>query len=191
MTTRTGPDPRVVPEAAPSAAPGRPWRSPLRRRWWLAAVLVALVLLLVSPHLGRAEPTGNYRPPLPADALASGCYPLPAGMTVDFPYQVRSDGDVDGPGGPHRRLVLQYDEIDRVTALDRITAALVRAGLPATDATVTAYPRIPSDSIVRGRIVLRLPSVAEQTHVPDPAQCANPFSTKRFPSTWPPSTRYA
>jgi hypothetical protein len=150
-----------------------------------------VVLVLVSPHVGRAQPAGNYRPPLPADALASGCYPLPAGMTIDFPYQVRSDGDVEGPGGRYRRLVLQYDEIDRATAEQRITAALRRVGLPASNATVSAYQRIPSDAIVRGEIVLRLPVVAQHTDVPDPAQCANPFSTKRFPPDWPPSTSYA
>lgn len=154
-------------------------------------MLVLLALLLISPHVGRAEPSGNYRPPLPADALASGCYPLPTGMTIDFPYQVRSDGDVDGPGGRHRRLVLQYDEVDRATAQQRIAAALRRAGLPAGNATVTSYARIPSDSIVRGEIVLTLPTVALHSDVPDPAQCANPFSTKRFPPDWAPSTRYA
>lgn len=163
----------------------------LRRRWWAGLALLVLALVLVSPHVGRAEPTGNYRPPLPADAIASGCYPLPSGLTIDFPYQVRRDGDVDGPGGRHRRLVLQYDEIDEATARARITAALRRAGLPASAATVTAYRRIPSDSIVRGQIVLTLPSVAQASDVPDPEQCANPFSTKRFPPSWPPSTSYA
>jgi hypothetical protein len=166
-------------------------RSALRRRWWLLPVLAFVVLLLISPHVGRAEPTGNYRPPLPADAIESGCYPLPKGLTLDFPYQVRSDGDVSGPGGRHRRLVVQYDEIDRATAQQRITAALHRAGLPASSATITAYPRVPSNSIVRGQIELRLPVVAQQKDVPDAAQCANPFSTKRFPPSWKPSTSYA
>jgi hypothetical protein len=183
VTTRTRPVSGAVPE--PSA------RRAVRRRWWLLPVLAALALVLISPHVGRAEPTGNYRPLLPADALANGCYPLPAGMTIDFPYQVRSDGDVDGPGGRHRRLVLQYDEIDRATAQQRITAALQRAGLPVASATVTAYPRVPADSIVRGEIELSLPVVAQQTDVPDPDQCANPFSTKRFPPDWPSSTSYA
>lgn len=166
-------------------------RAGLRRRWWLLLPLLLLVAILISPHVGRAEPLGNYRPLLPADALKSGCYPLPTGMTIDFPYQVRRDGDVQGPTGPQRRLVLQYDEIDAATARARITAALERAGLPASRAVVTAYPRIPADSLVRGQIVLTLPVVAEQTDVPDPAQCANPFSTKRFPPDWPPSTHYA
>lgn len=179
MTTRT------------TRGPGRLSWHAARRRWWLLPALIALVLLLVSPHVGRAEPTGNYRPPLPADALATGCYPLPSGMTIDFPYQVRSDGDVEGPGGQHRRLVLQYDEVDRATAQQRITAALRRAGLPPGNASVTSYARVPSDSIVRGEIVLTLPSVAQQRDVPDPAQCANPFSTKRFPPDWPPSNSYA
>jgi hypothetical protein len=166
-------------------------RAALRRRWWLLLPVLLVVLVLVSPHVGRAEPLGNYRPLLPADAIRSGCYPLPAGLTLDFPYQVRSDGDVPGPGGPHRRLVVQYDEIDAATARRRITAALRRAGLPATSAVVTSYPRIPADALVRGQIVLTLPVVAQRTDVPDPAQCANPFSTKRFPPSWPPSTHYA
>lgn len=172
--------------------PGMSGTTSLRRRWWVLPPLLLLVLLLVSPHVGRAEPSGHYRPVLPADALRSGCYPLPAGLTIDFPYQVRRDGDVTGPGGrQQRRLVIQYDEIDRATAQQRITAALLRAGLPAGSASVTAYPRIPADSIVRGQIVLTLPRVAQQVDVPDPAQCANPFATKRFPSSWPPSTSYA
>jgi len=163
----------------------------LRRRWYLPLAALVVVLLLISPHVGRAEPTGDYRPALPADAIASGCYPLPRGMTIDFPYQVRRDGDVNGPHGRHRRLVLQYDEINAATARQRITTALHRAGLPDSAATVTSYPRIPSDSLVRGEIVLTLPSVAQQTDVPDAAQCDNPFSTKRFPPAWPPSTSYA
>ena len=163
----------------------------LRRRWYLPLAALVVVLLLIGSRAGRAEPSGNYRPLLPADALASGCYPLPRGMTIDFPYQVRSDGDVNGPRGRHRRLVLQYDEIDAATAQQRISAALRRAGLSAAAATVTSYPRIPSDSVVRGQIVLTLPSVAERADVPDPSQCDNPFSTKRFPADWPPSTSYA
>lgn len=163
----------------------------LRRRLWAPILVLLVAAALLSPHVGRAEPTGNYRPLLPADALASGCYPLPPGLTVDFPYQVRRDGDVAGPRGPQRRLVIQYDEVDPATARARITAALQRAGLPASNASVTSYPRIPADSLVRGQIVLTLPSVAQRRDVPDPAQCANPFSTKRFPPTWPPSTHYA
>lgn len=158
------------------------------RRWWVrpwlwAVAAVLLALVLVSPHVGRAEPTGNYRPPLPAAALSTGCYPLPAGLSLDFPYQVRTDGDV----GQRRRLVLQYDEVDRATVVRRLDAALARAGLPAASATVTAYPRIPGNSIVRGQIVLDLPSEEVKSH---DAQCDNPFSTKRFPSSWAPSTHY-
>jgi hypothetical protein len=158
------------------------------RRWWVrpwlwAVAAVLLALVLVSPHVGRAEPSGNYRPPLPAAALATGCYPLPAGMSLDFPYQVRSDGDV----GQRRRLVLQYDQVDKATVVSRLGAALARAGLPADSATVTAYPRIPSDSVVRGQIVLDLPQEEVKSHDP---QCDNPFSTKRFPPSWAPSTHY-
>ena len=152
---------------------------------------LVLAALLVSPHLGRASPTGNYRPDLPADALASGCYPLPAGLTLDFPYQVRRDGDVGRGAGRHRRLVLQYDRLDAVSVRARLGAALRRAGLPEDAATVTAYPRVPADAVVRGQVVLSLPVVAQSTAAPDPAQCLDPFTTKRFPRSWPPSTSYA
>lgn len=166
---------------------------PGMKRWWArrgvwAVAAVVLALVLISPHVGRANPSGNYRPVLPAAALTTGCYPLPAGLTIDFPYQVRSDGDVGAPGHQQRRLVLQYDEVDRATVVRRLRAALARAGLPADAASVTAYPRVPSDSVVRGQVVLTLPSEEVKSHDP---QCDNPFSTKRFPASWPPSTSYA
>jgi hypothetical protein len=153
--------------------------------------MAVLATLLIGPHVGLAEPSGSYRPVLPADALASGCYPLPRGLTIDFPYQVRSDGDVGTASRRHRRLVLQYDLVDPLTARIRIAAALRRAGLPQRAATVTAYPRVPGDSVVRGEIVLRLPVAARSTDVADPAACRDPFTTKRFPASWPASTSYA
>ena len=70
----------------------------------IAAVAVAVLAIVISPALGRAAPTGNYRPPLPPDTIELGCYPLPRGLTLDFPYQVRSDGDVGGSADPHPAL---------------------------------------------------------------------------------------
>ena len=154
-------------------------------------LVLVVAALLVSPHVGRAAPTGNYRPVLPADAIANGCYPLPAGLTLDFPYQVRRDGDVGHGARRHRRLVLQYDRLEPASVRARLTAALRRAGLPPRAAAVTAYPRVPDDAVVRGQVVLTLPVVEQSPDAPDPAQCANPFSTKRFPHSWPPSTSYA
>ena len=163
----------------------------LRRRWWVVLAPVAVVLLLISPHVGRAVPSGDYRPVLPTDAIAAACFPLPDGLTFDFPYQVRRDGDVGRGTARHRRLVVQYDEVDEATARERIRAALVRAGLSPDAASVTAYPRVPSDSLVRGQIVLRLPRASRQRVADLRGDCLDPFSTKRFPRSWPPSNTYA
>ncbi len=150
-------------------------------RWVAGAVCVLAVL--VSPHVGRAEPTGNYRPILPPDTVALGCYPLPDGLTLDFPYQVRSDGDVDG----NRHLVLHWDELDEAEVRRRLDAALDRAGLPRGAASVTPLDSLPPDSIVRGTVELELPVVELASDDPD---CLNPRTTKRFPADWAPSTAY-
>ncbi|KAA1427774.1 hypothetical protein [Nocardioides antri] len=149
----------------------------------VAAVALTVLAILVSPALGRAEPTGRYRPQLPADPLELGCYPLPPGLTLDFPYQVRKDGDVDGV----RVLTLHWDELDAAEVRRRLAAALVGAGLPRRSATVTPFPELTPDMIVRGEVVLRLP-VARLSSA-DPA-CTDPATTKRFPDDWAPSTEY-
>jgi len=169
-------------------------RGPRKQRWrrWSPLIgTLVLALLLISPHVGRAAPSGRYRPLLPTDAIASHCFPLPTGLTLDFPYQVRSDTDVGRGAARHRRLVVQYDEVDEATARQRIRAALVRTGLSPDAASVTAYPRIPSDSLVRGQIVLRLPPAHRQRTADLRGSCLDPFSTKRFPRFWPPSNTYA
>ncbi|WP_244931530.1 hypothetical protein [Nocardioides sp. W7] len=151
----------------------------------------ALVLVLVSSAFGRAEPTGIYRPLLGPDALTNGCYPLVDGIELDFPYQVRSDGDRPASDGVRRQVVLQWDELDT----DELEAALDRsvqaAGYQAVGplawakgehriaATVTEVPDLPEDSIVRGRVVLDLPATPLSST--DPV-CADPYSTKRFPA---------
>jgi hypothetical protein len=149
----------------------------------VGVLTVAVVAILVSPALGRSAPTGSYRPALPPDTIELGCYPLPRGLTFDFPYQVRSDGDVRG----RRVLTLHYDELEASEVRRRLGVALDRAGLPRRAATVTAFPDLPADAIVRGTVVLRLP-VAPLSST-DPA-CADPRTTKRFPPGWAPSTEY-
>ncbi|MDZ5619642.1 hypothetical protein SFC88_02330 [Nocardioides sp. HM23] len=149
----------------------------------VAAVGVVVVAILVSPALGRATPTGSYRPPLPPDTIELGCYPLPRGLTLDFPYQVRSDGDVHG----RRVLTLHWDELAAADVRRRLDAALDHAGLPRRTATVTPFPDQPADAIVRGTVVLRLP--VARLGSADPT-CADPRTTKRFPDDWVPSTEY-
>lgn len=163
-----------------------------------AVVAGAVVLLVATSNLyGRAEPTGRYRPDLPADALATGCYPLPSGVRFDFPFQVRSDEDL--PGG-RRHLLLQFDLIDPATAREQVDAAFGAAGFrprpvgeatadlvltrdaagrPPTTVRVTVrpIPGVDADAVVRGTIDLDLPSVPLSSAA---AVCADPSSTKRF-----------
>lgn len=92
--------------------------------------LAALAVLLASHAFGRAQPTGDYRPPLPPDALGNGCYPLPGDARLDLPYQVRSDGDVTTDGGDQRRLLLgHYSVVDADEALARLVASFEAVGL--------------------------------------------------------------
>lgn len=152
----------------------------VRKLGLAAAGIIAVVALLISPALGRAVPSGAYRPDLPPDTIQLGCYPLPTGLTLDFPYQVRSDGDRRG----QRVLTLQWDQLDASDVRQRLDAALDRAGLPRSAATVTPYD---GRAIVRGAIVLHLP-VARLASAS--AACRDPETTKRFPPDWAPSTDY-
>ncbi len=139
-------------------------------------MVTCLVVVIASGSLGRARPTGSYRPPLPPDALETGCWPLPGGVELRFPYQVRSDGEVAGQDGPRRRLVLQYD----LVAADLVRAELRRAfpaSGPEVNAEVTPLADLGPDSIVRGTVVLDLPSTPLASRA---RACADPFSTKRF-----------
>ncbi|MGD9959888.1 hypothetical protein [Nocardioides sp.] len=171
-----------------------------RSRWgWLVGAGLLLVVVLFSGSFGRAEPTGHYRPALPPDALTNGCWPLPPGVRLDFPHQVRRDSDLGGEDHLRRRLVLQYDVVDEATALAGLRRAFTAGGFTphpgprpgmlafhsptsgAILASLTPLPGVPEDSIVRGTIVLNLPSTPVQSDSP---VCADPFSTKRFgPST--------
>jgi hypothetical protein len=165
------------------------------------AVVVVLVLVALSPSFGRAEPTGNYRPDLPPDALTTGCYPLPDGLTLDFPYQVRTDGDVTVDGELRRELTVQYDLVDAPEVVQSLTASFLDAGFTAgapggdelvfergdtgpVTATVIPLEGVAEDSIVRGTLVLDLPSVPLSS---DDPICDDPYVTKRFPDSYEPA----
>lgn len=166
----------------------------------VVGVLVLVVLAVAGRSVGRAEPTGNYRPPLVADPLRLGCYPLPSGVHLDFPYVVRRDGDVATASGARRSLVLQWSLLGLDEVRERLREDLGRAGFePAGHDTsgsdlsmkrpdagggstvvvarLHALANPSSDPIVRGELELDLPVV--ELSSTDPA-CANPFVTKRF-----------
>ena len=168
-----------------------------RRGGLLLGGAVVLLLVVLSPSFGRAHPTGNYRPDLPPAALNTGCFPLPAGLVLPFAHQVRTDGDVDTPGGPRRRLVVQFDLVDADTARAALYEAFVAAGFarvpgppeqatfsrPSTGpvgVTVTALDVAP-DVVVQGYVVLDLPSIPVASQ--DPV-CDDPYATKRFPPSY-------
>ncbi|MCW2791856.1 MAG: hypothetical protein JWO76_954 [Nocardioides sp.] len=163
-------------------------------------VLGALIVVLaVGQASGRAAPTGNYRPDLVADTLRLGCYPLPGGVRLDFPYVVRSDGDHPTASGERRSLVLHWSLLDREGVRDRLRDAFVRAGfeevgrgtpselslaraepggrVTRVDARLTELDNLSPDPIVRGVLELDLPVVGLSSRSPD---CENPFVTKRF-----------
>lgn len=151
-------------------------RRPARRPVLVGSALLAVVVLLLSPYVGRAEPVGSYRPPLPPDALSDGCWPLPGGVRLDFGYQVRTDEVVATTHGPRRQLVVHYDEVDGAEATRRTEAAFAAAGV--ADAVVVAHDfedTLPG-AVVRGQMVLDLPP-SEPGRRP---ACQDPFSTKDF-----------
>ncbi|KAA1428333.1 hypothetical protein [Nocardioides antri] len=165
----------------------------------LAGIVVVLVVLLLSHRFGRAEPTADYRPSLPEDALATGCFPLPGDVRFRFPYQVRRDGDVEVDGEMRRRLLGQYDEIDEAEALEAIVADFAEAGFVASQRPAPPYdavlrppdgsrdevvrvmveqlPGIEEDTLVRGTFELDLPVVEAQSEA---EVCSDPRVTKRW-----------
>lgn len=174
-----------------------------RRIGALAGIGLVIAVLLLSHRIGRADPTGDYRPDVPPDALATGCFPLPGGATLDFGYQVRRDGDVEVDGELRRRLVGQYDEIDEPEALEAIVADFVEAGFTASQrpapyhavlrrpgedgtdvvrAMVEQLPGIEEETIVRGTFELDLPVV--ELPADPPEVCARQEATKRFVPWW-------
>lgn len=171
---------------------------PRGRRVGVAVGVVAvLVLLLLSHSFGRAVPTNNYRPLLPPDALATGCFPLPGGADLEFAHQIRRDGDVETPTGARRQLDGQFDLVGRDEAVEAIVAAFVEVGFSEVsreddgdslvvelrdgDETVgvraAEFSGIDADTLVRGEFTLDLPVVAAA--LDDPV-CDDPKSTKRW-----------
>ena len=147
-----------------------------RRTLLAGAAALALVLLVLSPSFGRAEPTGAYRPDLPPDALTNGCWPLPGGAVLDFGYQVRTDDVVDTAAGPRRVLVLHYDEISGAVAQSRARAVFAAAGVDDVRFRVQDFSGTAPDGVVRGEMVLDLPPSQPEGR----QECQQPFSTKRF-----------
>lgn len=168
-----------------------------------AVVVLLVLLLLASSHrFGRAQPTGDYRPDLPPEALATGCYPLPSGVTFSFQFQTRRDGDVVVAGAARRRYVGQYHRIDEDEARAAIIAAFVAAGFVLTQRStpydavlrrsgdrlavgetqtvrlrVEQLVGVEEDTVVRGVFVLDLPAIEAQR---DDDVCDDPKSTKRW-----------
>ncbi|UMG93857.1 hypothetical protein [Nocardioides sp. TF02-7] len=173
------------------------------RRWArTGALLAGLVVLLLSQQLGRADPTQDYRPELPPDALTTGCYPLPGGVRPDFPYQVRRDRDVTTEAGPRRRLEGQYDVVDEQEALAALVAdfeavgfrsladpgdhdAVLRRPGGGPDAVVRIrvepFPGVGEESLVRGTFELDLP--VHRLPPDAPAVCHDAKTTKRWSGT--------
>ncbi len=166
----------------------------------MTAALVLFVLAVAGQSFGRAEPTGNYRPDLVPDPLGLGCYPLPDGVDLDFPYVVRRDGDVVTTSGERRSLVLHWSLLDLTEVRDRLRTDFTRAGFTVTgpvgdaselslarslpgggttrvEAQLTELDDPSPDPIVRGVLELDLPVVALSSADPD---CTNPYVTKRF-----------
>jgi hypothetical protein len=155
----------------------------------VAALVAGLIVIVAfSNEFGRADPTGKYRSYVPPPVLTNGCYPMPEGVVLDFPHQVRRDDDVRG----RRRLVLQFDLIDADTARKKLVRAftdagfrrvpgegvlLERRGVGRVAADVSALD-VADDSIVRGTIQLNLPATPRAF---DDPFCRDPYITKRFP----------
>ena len=165
----------------------------------LVGIVAVLAVLFMSHRFGRAEPTGDYRPELPPAALATGCFPLPGGVTLDFEHQVRRDGDVEVDGELRRVLLGQYDRIDEDEALAAIVSDFEEAGFVASqrpapyDAVlrrpggdrgdvvrvmVEQLPGIDDDTLVRGTFALDLPVVEPRPDAPE--VCSDPKATKRW-----------
>ncbi|MFS3129742.1 hypothetical protein ACLM5J_15180 [Nocardioides sp. Bht2] len=166
----------------------------LIRRGAVALVILAVVLIIAfSNSFGRAEPTGNYRPPLPPVTLDTGCYPLPDGVHFDFSYQTRRDGDVETDRGIRRVLRIQWNLVDVEQARRNVLAAFTDAGFTVVSdeprsATVTRADvgevswrlsplDVSPDTIVQGWVVFDLPAIARQS---DAEECGWPSVTKRF-----------
>ncbi len=138
--------------------------------------MATLVALLVSPALGRADPSGNYRPALPPDALTNGCWPLPGGVRLGFGYQVRTDDLVTTAAGRRRIVVLHFDRLDADEAEHSARQAFAAAGVDDAYVTASDFDDALPDAVVRGEMRLDLPP----SRPAGGDLCHQPFSTKRF-----------
>lgn len=178
--------------------------APRRRvpRWagGLGAVGVVLVAMVVGGRLDDAPTEGRYRPALPPSPFGTICDPLPDGVVLGLPVQLRRDRWLATDGGTVRRLTLHYDLHDEEHAARQVRLALRAAGFsPAAPAegadpaveqwfdrpdygrvgvTVAPFDVDPS-SVVRGRISIDLPtgSLDDTTA----SACTDYVQTKRFP----------
>jgi hypothetical protein len=169
-----------------------------RRLLTAAGLLVIVVLVALGPQFGRAETVGSYRPVLLPPALVGSCWPLPDDVSFDFAYQVRSDQMLETGDGWVRRLAIQYDLTDAETVRAQLERSLLAAGFLRLSApgvepeqwrgpgygtvgfTVAPLP-VPADSIVRGSLILDLPTSSLTPEARE--QCSDPVQSKR----WPPS----
>jgi hypothetical protein len=166
----------------------------------LGAVVLVLVALVVGGRLDDAPTAGRYRPALPPSPFGTICDPLPDGVVLDLPVQLRRDRWLATKRGTVRRLTLHYDLHDEEDAEHQVRLALRAARFspvaPAEGAdpaieqwfdrpdygrvgvTVAPFDVDPS-SVVRGRISIDLPpgSLDETTA----SACTDYVQTKRFP----------
>ncbi len=155
----------------------------------------AVALMLISPHVGRAEPSGDYRPALPPDALAAGCWPLPGDVVPPVPYVVRWDGDVTTSLRTRRWWVAHVAEVAPEVTRGRVVDAFTGAGFArireegsavvlrddagaVVRVTVVALRGADEDTLVRGILHLDLPVVGPAR---DDEACADQRSSKRWP----------
>ncbi len=192
-----------VDGSAPSRTVPRPslprWALP---RWALAlgVVVVVLVAMGVGGRLDDAPTEGQYRPAIPPSPFGTICDPLPDGVVLDLPVQLRTDRWLAAPAGTVRRLTLHYDLRDEADAEADVTAALWRAGFrpvaPAEGAdpvveqwydrpdygrvgvTITPFD-VDASSVVRGELDLDLPPGSLDDTAA--SACTDYVQTKRFP----------
>jgi hypothetical protein len=149
--------------------------------------LIAGALLMTVTGLGACgdpvAPLGVNRPPIKPNPLAGRCWPLPGVDRFGFDYQVRSDAFVQDVLPSKRRVItLQYDLVSGDEAVDGVSDVLDAGGFEATeppagapdDAGWTWFRRngfgavgfraddldVPTDNVVRGHLVLDLPSTS-------------------------------
>ncbi len=171
-------------------------------RWVVAlgVVVVVLAAMVAGGRLDDAPTDGRYRPALPPSPFGTICDPLPDGVVLDLPVQLRTDRWRSTPDGTVRRLTLHWDLADEAVAEQEVALALRAARFvpvaPAEGAdpaverwydrpdygrvgvSVTPFD-VDASSVVRGEIEIDLPpgSLDETTA----SACTDYVQTKRFP----------